>query len=262
MLDTQLTDGVARSTFQSFLLAMAIIFLLRLVQFRDFYLGLLSLLPNAFPIWSTFGVMGLLGIPLNVSTAMSATVVLGIADDETIHFFASYQALRRRGQTPRQAILETLTDKGSSIFFSTLIITLGFSTLFFSNYGPTMWFGLLLSDLLSGQHLRQRGVCPGAPRSDTARRRSAGAPGVGAAVRGPGLIPRAEGRQRELSPRGVEGLAGELPTGSRSCGVPASPTSSSSAATCPRVSAVRTSATALRTPVPSSPRMPEATKTS
>lgn len=145
MLDTQLIDAVARSTFQSFVMAMIVIFLLRLVQFRDLKLGALSLLPNAFPIWTTFGFMGLLGIPLNVSTAMSATVTLGIADDETIHFFAGYQARRKQGMEARQAILETLKDKGSGILFSTLVISVGFSTLLLSNYGPTMWFGLVLA---------------------------------------------------------------------------------------------------------------------
>lgn len=145
MLDTQLIDDVSKSTFQSFVIAMVVIFLLRLVQFRDVGLGALSLLPNAFPIWTTFGFMGLMGIPLNVSTAMSATVTLGIADDETIHFFASYQAKRRQGIEPRRAIMETLTDKGSGILFSTIIITVGFSTLLFSNYGPTMWFGVVLA---------------------------------------------------------------------------------------------------------------------
>lgn len=145
MLDTQLIDSVARSTFQSFIIAMLVIFLLRLVQFRDLKLGALSLLPNAFPIWTTFGFMGLVGIPLNVSTAMSATVTLGIADDETIHFFAGYQQRRKQGMEPRQAVLETLKDKGSGILFSTLVISVGFSTLLLSNYGPTMWFGLVLA---------------------------------------------------------------------------------------------------------------------
>lgn len=144
MLDTQLISDVSHSTLRSFVIAMLVIFLLRLVQFRHLGLGALSLLPNAFPIWTTFGFMGLVGIPLNVSTAMSATVTLGIADDETIHFFASYQARRRRGVAPRQAVLETLTDKGTSMMFSTLVVTIGFSTLLLSNYGPTMWFGLVL----------------------------------------------------------------------------------------------------------------------
>lgn len=145
MLDTQLFDDVARSTLQSFLLAMAVIFVLRLIQFRDLYLGAISLLPNAFPIWTTFGVMGLVGIPLNIATAMAATVTLGIADDETIHFFAGYQSKRKQGLPSRVAIMETLKEKGSSLFLSTVIVGVGFSTLLLSNYGPTMWFGIVLT---------------------------------------------------------------------------------------------------------------------
>lgn len=148
MLDMQLLDDITKSTLTSFVLAMGVIFLLRLVQFRSFWFGALSLLPNAFPLWSVFGLMGILDIPLNIATAMSATVILGIADDETIHFFAGYRSSRQRGVPVREAVLETLTEKGSGIFFSTVVIALGFSTLLYSNYSPTMWFGVLLAAAL------------------------------------------------------------------------------------------------------------------
>ena len=59
--------------------------------FRSARFGLLAIVPNLFPVVAVLGVMGWLGISLNVATIMVASVALGIVDDDTIHFINRYR---------------------------------------------------------------------------------------------------------------------------------------------------------------------------
>ena len=66
-----------------------------LLALKSVSVGLLSLLPNIFPIVLNFGIMGALGINLDTGTALIATVALGIAVDDTIHFLTEYLSWRK-----------------------------------------------------------------------------------------------------------------------------------------------------------------------
>ena len=86
-LDHYLVTSQISSFATAFLTVFGVIFLV----FRSWRFGLLAIVPNLFPVLAIFGVMGWLGISLNVATVMLASVALGVVDDDTIHFISRYR---------------------------------------------------------------------------------------------------------------------------------------------------------------------------
>jgi len=105
--------------------------------FRSIKLALICFIPNLFPILLTFGVMGLLGIPLNVGTVTVGVVILGLAVDDTIHFMYFF---KRTG-----SVKKSLEHVSSAVSLTSLLLILGFSSLLLANLKPTQNFGLLVA---------------------------------------------------------------------------------------------------------------------
>jgi hypothetical protein len=110
---------------------------------RSFSLWALSILPNLFPIALNFGIMGLFNIPLNTATALVATVAICIAVDDTIHFLTEFKSNLTHGVHTREAIQNTLQNKGRAMILSSLILACGFGVMVFGRFVPTIHFGTL-----------------------------------------------------------------------------------------------------------------------
>ncbi len=139
--DVNTIDALVWGQVQSLALAAAVIFLIMFLALRSFATGALSIIPNIFPIALNFGIMGALDIPLNTATALISVVALGIAVDDTIHFLTEYNRKRTRNQPVRVALAEVTTEKGVALSATSIILTIGFGVLIFSNFTPTMNFG-------------------------------------------------------------------------------------------------------------------------
>jgi len=139
--DVNTIDALVWGQVQSLALAAAVIFLIMFLALRSFATGALSIIPNIFPIALNFGIMGALDIPLNTATALISVVALGIAVDDTIHFLTEYNRKRTRNQPVRDALAEVTTEKGVALSATSIILTIGFGVLIFSNFTPTMNFG-------------------------------------------------------------------------------------------------------------------------
>jgi diguanylate cyclase (GGDEF)-like protein len=122
------------------ILVFAIMFLL----FMSFKVGVIGMLPNCFPIIVSFGVMGWLGIPLSLATSLIASIAIGLAVDDTIHYLVCYNREFKRDLDKERALRETIQHVGRPIIFTTITISVGFSILMFSNFKPTAVFGLLM----------------------------------------------------------------------------------------------------------------------
>ena len=128
---------------QSYAIALLVITPLMVLLIGDLRRGLLSMIPNLLPIWLTLGLMGLLGIPLDSSTLLLGCVLIGLAVDDTIHFMHKFQHYMVLHGDARRAVRETLETTGAALFFTTLVITAGFSTMFFGYMNNTREFGML-----------------------------------------------------------------------------------------------------------------------
>jgi predicted RND superfamily exporter protein len=114
--------------------------------FRSVKLSVIAFLPNAFPIIVVYGMMGLTGLPLNSGTAMVATVALGIALNDTIHFILHYQKLtREQGHSQDSALRETFQHIGRPVVLMTVVHVAGFMIFLVTDFMPLYHFGLLAS---------------------------------------------------------------------------------------------------------------------
>lgn len=119
------------------LLAVAIIFCFLLPGVR---LPFLALLPNIWPVLGILGFMGWAGVPLDISTVMVASVVLGLAVDDTLHTLGHFKHLAPRLGV-RQAVIETMQVTTSAYLITGLILMAGFAICSLSRFAPTARFG-------------------------------------------------------------------------------------------------------------------------
>lgn len=122
------------------------LFLVLLAVFRQFGVALIAMVPNVLTTLGILGIIGWLGIPLDIMTITIAAIAMGIAVDDTIHFVHAY--LRgvdsSKEDTPAESGARAAFGHTSlAITFTTLIITVGFSLFAFSDFLPSVYFGLL-----------------------------------------------------------------------------------------------------------------------
>ena len=122
-------DRIIRGQLQSVFAALLIVYLVLVGMFLSFRVGLIALIPNIFPIVTYFGVLGYLGIKLNPSNSLIAPMVLGIAIDDTVHYFARFNELMKRQTDSRQAAIESLRIVGRPVTYTSIALCLGFLVL-------------------------------------------------------------------------------------------------------------------------------------
>lgn len=157
----ELANLVVTGQFRSIALAIIIIFVLITIIFRSVSSGLISVIPLALAMIFLFGFMGILGFPLDISTALLSSIMIGVGVDYTIHFIWRYKVERRFIDDPRKAIQRTIETTGRGIFFNAMSVIIGFFVLFLSSFPPIRFFGFLviisIAACLSGAFL----VIPG-----------------------------------------------------------------------------------------------------
>lgn len=130
----------------SMMLAFAMIALIMGGLFRQFRMVLISLIPNIIPLIITAGLMGFLGIPLKPSTAIVFSIAFGISVDDSIHFLAKYrQELWQHDFDVIRAVSSALRETGTSMVYTSLILFFGFVIFTGSDFGGTVYLGLLTS---------------------------------------------------------------------------------------------------------------------
>ena len=128
------SDEIARSQFNGFALALVLISLIMIITLGSLRGGIMGMIPNAIPAFLAFGLMGLLGIPLDTDTLLIAPVILGIAVDDTIHFMTHYRVELTKSKSISIALESAIREVGQAVMFTTMVIGLGFAVLSFSDY--------------------------------------------------------------------------------------------------------------------------------
>ena len=153
----RLADDISNNQFKSLAIAAVVISLLLMITLGSFQAGVMSIIPNLIPASLAFGLMGLLGVPLDTDTLMIAPLIIGIAVDDTIHFISHYRMSLAQNHNMKLALVETIKEVGQAVTFTTLILGCGFLMLTFSDYlglakigtfGSLAIFVALLCDLL------------------------------------------------------------------------------------------------------------------
>ncbi|MBN2718140.1 MAG: RND family transporter [Deltaproteobacteria bacterium] len=135
-----IVNGQVKSLFLSILLCGILVALLM----RSVVAGLIAMIPLGISVSILFGLMGFLGIELNLITAMLSSIMIGVGIDYTIHFLWRYREERKRSPMPIEAVKATLRSAGRGILFNGFSVVVGFIVLLLSQFFPVQFFGLLV----------------------------------------------------------------------------------------------------------------------
>ncbi len=124
-------------------MVMVAISIMFLVLFRSVSLAIIGILPNLLAAAIVLGLMGLLGIPLDVMTIMIAAITIGIAVDNGIHYIYRFREEFRKSGDYGETLRICHANIGRAIFYTSTTIIFGFSILMLSNFFPTIYFGSL-----------------------------------------------------------------------------------------------------------------------
>jgi len=141
-------SAMMHSTLKSYGVAVVIITILMILLIGRFRIGVLSMAPNLFPIVLILGLMGWTGIKLDMFTMLIGSIAIGLAVDDTIHFFHNFRKYYEEGGNVRNAVLDTLTTAGRAMLTTTMVLAIGFWLFMFASMNHLFNFGLLTGTTL------------------------------------------------------------------------------------------------------------------
>jgi predicted RND superfamily exporter protein len=130
-LQGEMTTLVMRSQILSIVLSIFVVIIILTIANRSFVVGLFAAIPLSLAILCNFGIMGLLGITLNMGTALIASLAVGIGIDYTIHFMEFFKTEYQAGG---DYLHRTFTGCGKAILINAVSVGAGFAVLFFSQF--------------------------------------------------------------------------------------------------------------------------------
>ena len=136
-------DAAIRSAARSYLIAFGLISLLMILLVGRTFTGLLSMLPNLAPILLTLGLMQVAGVPLNLFTMLIASIAIGLAVDDTIHFMHHFHRYLAETGDVADSVRRTLATSGRAMLTTSLILSAGFFVFCLAEMRNLVDFGLL-----------------------------------------------------------------------------------------------------------------------
>jgi predicted RND superfamily exporter protein len=128
---------------KSYAIALLVITLLMILLIGRIRIGLLSMIPNLTPILITMGVIGLFKLPMDLFTMMVASIAIGLAVDDTIHFMHNFRRYYEESGDPVQAVHATLQTSGRAMLVTTIVLSVGFFIYTFATMRNITNFGML-----------------------------------------------------------------------------------------------------------------------
>ncbi len=143
-LIANLAKMIVKGQIISLSVSLVVIFIMMSFVFRSLIGGFMAIIPLSSAIILVFGLMGYLGIELNVATAMLSSIMIGVGVDYTVHFLWHLRGHIREGEDLNSAIHTTLRVSGKGIIFNALSVIIGFTVLTLSAFMPVYFFGFLI----------------------------------------------------------------------------------------------------------------------
>ncbi len=141
-----LFNNLLQSLFKSQILTLGIVMagitLMFLILFRNITLSLIGVVPNFMAAFLILGIIGLLGIPLDMMTITIAAITIGIAVDNSIHYIYRFREEFKKNNNYNQTLEKCHNTVGVAILNTSITIVFGFSILVLSNFIPTIYFGV------------------------------------------------------------------------------------------------------------------------
>ncbi|MDB2428014.1 MMPL family transporter [Candidatus Pelagibacter bacterium] len=141
-----LFNNLLQSLFKSQILTLGLvmvgIFLMFIILFRNIRLSLIGVVPNFIAAFFILGIIGLLGIPLDMMTITIAAITIGIAVDNSIHYIYRFKEEFSKIKDYNKTLKKCHSTVGVAILNTSITIVFGFSILVLSKFIPTIYFGM------------------------------------------------------------------------------------------------------------------------
>ena len=141
-----LFNNLLQSLFKSQILTLGVVMLgislMFLILFRNFTLSLIGVVPNFMAAFFILGIIGLLGIPLDMMTITIAAITIGIAVDNSMHYIYRFKEEFEKIKNYNKTVDRCHNTVGVAILNTSITIVFGFSILVLSNFIPTIYFGI------------------------------------------------------------------------------------------------------------------------
>ena len=141
--------ALMQDLFVSFLSAFGIIAVVMSIGQAGIWTGLVSMIPNFFPMVAMFGFLGWIRSPLDIGSVMTASIALGIAIDDVLHFLTFFRRHLARGLDRHEAVHATYQQCGFAMFLSSMICGMAPMVFYFSNFLPASRFAWMMLLLLA-----------------------------------------------------------------------------------------------------------------
>jgi len=142
-----LYNNMLQSLFHSQILTLGVVFiaimLMFVISFRSFGMAVIAIIPNIVAAAQVLGLMGWLGISLDIMTITIAAIVIGIAVDNTIHYVHRFTGEFSKHRDYWATVERCHSSIGRAMYYTAITIMLGFTILSLSSFVPTIYFGLL-----------------------------------------------------------------------------------------------------------------------
>ena len=142
ILYNNMLQSLFDSQIKSLAFVMLGIFIMLAVLFRSIKIALATIIPNIIACFTVLGTMGLIGIPLDLMTITIAAITVGIAVDNCIHYVYRFREYYTQNKDYEQTVTLCKNTVARAIKNTSFTIIAGFSILIFSNFYPTIYFGI------------------------------------------------------------------------------------------------------------------------
>jgi len=131
------------SAAQSYMIAFAVITLMMIMLIGSLRIGLISMIPNLGPVIVVMGIMGWASIPLDMFTMLIASIAIGLAVDDTVHFMYHFRRYFDKSGDVADAVHHTFHTSGRAMLTTSIVLALGFFIFMFASMNNLFYFGLL-----------------------------------------------------------------------------------------------------------------------
>jgi len=121
------------SAAQSYGIAFMVISIMMILLIGNLRLGIIAMIPNLEPILIVMGIMGWFAIPLDMFTMMVASVAIGLAVDDTVHFIYNFKRYYTQSGDVRDAVGHTLHTAGRAMLTTSIVLSIGFFIFMFAS---------------------------------------------------------------------------------------------------------------------------------
>jgi predicted RND superfamily exporter protein len=139
------TDLILKGQISSLLMSLLVVILLLSFMFKNILAGLIGSVPILITAVISFGVMGLMNIPLSTTTALLSSIAIGIGIDYAVHFLERYKIYAAQTGDKLLTAQQTMQHSGRAIIFNAIVVIAGFLVLLFSVFPPNRALGALVS---------------------------------------------------------------------------------------------------------------------